>query len=138
MAESKKGSCLCGGVRYEVTGPLRIVRNCHCTLCRKHTGHYGAFTAAWHRDFTLTEDRGLKWYHASEEARRGFCGECGATLFFEMLGDEKISIAAGSLDGATGLKTIGDIFVADKGDYYELDEGPHRFPQFGEVLPMPQ
>ena len=67
-----------------------------------------------------------------------FCHECGATLFFEMKGEERISIAAGSLDGATGLETIGDIFLADKGDYYVVEDGPHKYPQFGEALPMPE
>lgn len=133
----KTGSCLCGAVSYQVSGPLKAVVGCHCSLCRKSTGHFLAFTAAWHRDFRITSDRGLKWYHASEGARRGFCGDCGATLFFETLGTDKISIAAGTFDGATGLATAAHIFVADKGDYYALDDGAPQFPQGGDNVPMP-
>ena len=57
----KKGSCLCGAVAYEVSGPLRQAVACHCGLCRKSGGNFIAFSNAWHRDFKLTEERGLKW-----------------------------------------------------------------------------
>ena len=53
------------------------------------------------------------------------------------LGDDKISIAAGSLDGATGLATAAHIFVADKGDYYGLDDDAPQYPQGGDSVPMP-
>ena len=58
-------------------------------------------------------------------------------MFFETLGGDKISIAAGTLDGETGLKTAAHIFVADKGDYYTLDDGAPRYPQGGDTVPMP-
>ena len=138
MVEVNKGSCLCGGVQVEVTGPLRAIRNCHCTLCRKQTGHYASFTAARQCELSFAEDRGLKWYRSSDECRRGFCGECGATLFFEVMGQEKISVAAGSLDGATGLEVVGHIFVADKGDYYELEDNLPKDPQGSPPPPMPE
>src|SRR5208282_6413584 len=57
-----KGSCLCGGVRYEVRGPLRDVIACHCSQCRRTTGHYMAATAAKRAHFTVTRDDGLRWY----------------------------------------------------------------------------
>ena len=77
------GSCLCGAVRYEVDPPLRDVILCHCEMCRKAHGHIGAYTAAPKSALRVTESRGLKWYASSAIARRGFCGECGGTLFWE-------------------------------------------------------
>jgi hypothetical protein len=124
----QNGSCLCQAVRYRVSGPLRPVVNCHCSQCRKQSGHFMPATAAAKADFTLLEDRGLAWYHASEIARRGFCRECGSTLFWERHGADYIAIAAGSLDGPTGLKTTAHIFCADKGDYYDLDDGLPQYP----------
>jgi hypothetical protein len=82
-----------------------------------------AATAARRRDFRLLQESGLRWYASSEQARRGFCGQCGSTLFWEGHGRDYISIAAGTLDGPTGLTCACHIFVADKGDYYRIDDG---------------
>ena len=118
--KATKGSCLCGAVRFEITGPLRQVIGCHCTQCRKQTGHHMAATQAKLSDLTISEDRGLHWYEASDTAKRGFCKECGSTLFWQRHGADKIAIAAGSIDGPTNLKIIKHIYIADKGDYYDL------------------
>ena len=63
------GSCLCGAVAFQAT-PDRHVIDCHCTQCRKQSGHFWAATFAWHRDFRLTRDEGLRWYRASPAATR--------------------------------------------------------------------
>ena len=115
------GSCLCGAVRYEVAGPLRDVVECHCAMCRKTHGHIGAYTAAPKGALHIVERRGLKWYASSEKARRGFCSECGGTLFYEPLQKDYMAIAAGTLDPPTGLKTNLQIYVASRGDYYEIN-----------------
>ena len=120
---SASGRCLCGAVAYELRGPLRAVVNCHCGQCRRTHGHVAAYTNLPRTNLTLTEARGLKWYASSGSARRGFCGECGASLFWDRLDGDTISVAAGTLEAPTGLTTAADIFVADKGDYYELPEG---------------
>ena len=117
----KTGKCLCGAVRYEVDPPLRDVVLCHCEMCRKAHGHVGAYTAAPKAALRLTETRGLRWYVSSPIARRGFCGECGGTLFWEGRDRDTISIAAGTLDGPTGLSTTLQIHVEDAGDYYHVD-----------------
>ena len=117
------GGCLCGAVRYEVRGPLRSVVACHCSQCRRMTGHFLAATAAREGDLAITRAATLKWYSASEGARRGFCAGCGSTLFWHGSGRDTVAIAAGSIDGATGLKLVQHIYTADKGDYYELDDG---------------
>ncbi len=119
----KTGGCHCGDVRYRVAGPLRQVVGCHCRQCRKQTGHYLAATGTRVKYLEMTEDRGLKWYRASNTARRGFCGTCGSTLFWQADGADQIAIAAGSLDGDTGLAITAHVFVADKGDYYEIADG---------------
>ncbi|HEY3178325.1 MAG TPA: GFA family protein [Casimicrobiaceae bacterium] len=115
------GSCLCGAVRYQVIGVLRDVVLCHCRMCRKSQGHVGAYAAAPKNALRLIESRGLKWYRSSDVARRAFCSECGGTLFWEGIEQETISIAAGTLDSPTALKTVVQIYVNDKGDYYDLD-----------------
>jgi hypothetical protein len=121
--ELHRGSCLCGAVRYEVRGPLRSVIGCHCTQCRKQTGHYMAATAAKHEHFKIIKDEGLRWYHSSDTAERGFCRVCGSTMFWQGKGRDYVAIAAGSVDGETGLSVAGHIFCGDKGDYYEIKDG---------------
>jgi hypothetical protein len=115
------GGCLCGRVRYEVRGKLRDVIACHCVQCRRTSGHFVAATACRRRAFSLVKDDTLKWYVAVSGFRRGFCSECGSSLFFEEEGSERVSIAAGSLDEPHGLKIAAHIFLSEAGDYYEID-----------------
>jgi len=117
----RTGRCLCGAVSYEATGALRDVVVCHCRMCRKAHGHIGAYTASARDALRLVEARGLKWYRSSAQARRGFCSECGATLFWDGEGRDTMSIAAGTLDEPTGLATALQIHVASAGDYYAVD-----------------
>jgi hypothetical protein len=125
------GRCLCGAVRYEVNGPLRDVLLCHCVECRRWSGHAFAATAARRDDLVLLEDASLRWVASPESssgARRGFCTECGSSLFWEAAGADSISIAAGTVDGPTDLRLVGHVYAAHGGDYYELpDDGLPRW-----------
>ncbi|NQV47589.1 MAG: GFA family protein [Rhodospirillaceae bacterium] len=123
------GHCLCGGVSYRASGPIRDVVNCHCGQCRRTHGHFVAYCKVSKDGFELVEERSLKWYRASDLARRGFCSECGASLFWEGDASGQIGIAAGTLDEPTGLKTIRHIFCEDKGDYYEITDGLEQLPR---------
>ena len=117
---SVTGGCLCSEVSFRVTGPLRPVIACHCTQCRRTSGHYTAATSAPREAVEIEGD--VEWYASSEEAKRGFCPICGSNLFWDDGGD-RLAIFAGSLDGPTGLKMEGHIFCGDKGDYYEIKDG---------------
>src|SRR6266540_596053 len=119
------GACLCGAVRYEVRGPLRDVLVCHCEECRRWSGHLFAATAARREDLALVEMRGLRWIaspKSESRARRGFCGECGASLFWDAPERDTISIAAGTLDPPTGLRLMAHVYTSQAGDYYDLPE----------------
>ena len=120
---SVRGSCLCGGVRFSVNGPLRDAVACHCAQCRKTSGHFVAATSARREDVTMLSDATLAWYRSSRAARRGFCNVCGASIFWDRIDGPRLSIHAGVLDAPTGLRLIGHIFCADKGDYYDIDDG---------------
>ena len=127
-ADRATGGCLCGAVRYEVRGRLRDVTVCHCGQCLRTHGHAAAYAAAGTDALVLTEDRGLKWYVSSATARRGFCAECGASLFWEPRGGGHTAVAAGTLDRPTGLRTVAHIFTADKGDYYDITDDLAQWP----------
>jgi len=137
MQRTISGGCLCGNVRYEVRGKLRDVIACHCSQCRRSTGHFLAATAARLRDFRVLADAELRWYAASDSARRAFCGRCGSTLFWQPNGRDYISISAGTLDGTTGLTSVQHIHVADKGDYYSIDDGLPQSADGSFAVPIP-
>ncbi len=117
------GGCLCGSVRYRATGPLRDVLVCHCTQCRRQSGHIAAYTSVPLDRFRLERDTALSWYRASTSAERGFCRVCGSNLFWKPAAEAYISITAGTLDGPTSLSIEEHVFCADKGDYYQIDDG---------------
>ncbi len=121
------GGCLCGAVRYEVRGSLHDVVNCHCQMCLRIHGHYGAYASVARKDFSFLMDDTLQWYRSLEDdsdgnVYRGFCSQCGSSLFWKVKGKGEMSIAAGSLDQPTNLKTAAHIWVSTAGDYYEIND----------------
>lgn len=119
-----KGSCLCGVVSFEVTCNLPAPDACHCSNCRKHSGHFFASTDVPRTALTIHGSHNLTWFLSSEKVRRGFCSICGSSLFFDPI--EKtdwIGIAMGAFDLPTHTQLGIHIFVADKGDYYDIEDG---------------
>jgi hypothetical protein len=64
----------------------------------------------------------VRWFATSARGRRGFCANCGSSLFFEHAGEARLGIA-GSLDQPSGLEAIGHEYVADKADYVRIEDG---------------
>ena len=126
---SVKGSCECQGVVFELIGELRAVVFCHCSQCRKTSGHYWAATQVSKGNLNLIKATSLSWYKSSDKARRGFCSVCGSSMFYERKGIDKISVSAGSLEIPTSLDRMRHIYVASKGDYYDISDD---LPQFEE------
>ena len=125
-ASKTTGGCLCGAVRYEIIGNLRNIVNCHCSKCRRFHGNFGAYTSISEKDLILVKKEGLKWFHSitdeTADVYRGFCSHCGSSLFWHPKGRVNISVAAGSLDEPTHLKTMGHIWLSQAGDYYSIDD----------------
>jgi hypothetical protein len=130
---SVKGSCLCGGIQYEVTAFGTVV-NCHCSMCRKATG--AAFrtratvpTAAFR---WLAGEALVSKYESSPGETRTFCRVCGATLatFFRDHPDQ-IGLPLGTLDGDPGVRPSAHVFVDSKAPWFEIADG---LPQFSEKL----
>lgn len=122
-----EGSCLCGAVRFRTKGALRGVVYCHCTQCRKQSGHHYASTNVGDDRLTVDGAENLAWFASSADAKRGFCKTCGSALFWKHRKLDYTSINAGAFDNPTGLAGAMHIFVADKGDYYAIADD---LPQF--------
>ncbi len=120
------GSCLCGAVRFEVSGELHPPDACHCTMCRKTSGHYWASTDVPDGQVTIHGTDRVTWYQSSAKVRRGFCGTCGSALFWDPIFQPRIAIAMGAFDRPTGTRLAAHIHVADQGDYYDLADDVPR------------
>jgi hypothetical protein len=121
-----KGSCLCGAVTFEAEGDLKGPDGCHCVQSRKWTGHFLASTEVPRTALTIRGEEHLAWFESSVKVRRGFCSRCGSSLFFDPLDRQKhewIGIAMGAFDTPTHTHLALHIFVAEKGDYYEITDG---------------
>jgi len=118
-----KGSCQCGAVTYTLAQAPTEATACHCTQCRKQSGHFFASANLPKAAVELSGKENLTWYQSSEKVRRGFCGKCGSWLFWEPIFKDWTSVALGSLDNPTGVKLERHIFVAHKGDYYVIGDG---------------
>ena len=123
------GSCLCGAIRFEATSINSDPDACHCSQCRNQSGHVWASVGVLHEALTISGEDSLRWYAASAKARRGFCGTCGSFLFWEPSHKDYVTVALGACDSPTGLKLAKHIYVADKGDYYDIGDGLPQDPQ---------
>jgi len=115
-----KGSCLCGDIRFTVTGEPFDPAACHCGQCRKMSGHVWA--AAVVRADGIEIEGEVRWFEASQRARRGFCPRCRSFLFWQEYGSENMDFALGAVDGPTGMHLGRHIFIESKGDYYDIAE----------------
>jgi hypothetical protein len=118
-----RGGCTCAAVRYALSERPSAATACHCTMCRRQSGHFFASANVPKAAVHLEDAAPLGWYVSSAKVRRGFCTQCGAALFWEPLFRDWTSVALGSIDGPTGLALERHIFVADKGDYYDIGDG---------------
>lgn len=114
------GSCLCGAITFQAAGAARDPAACHCTQCRKQSGHHWASVQVM--DDALTVNGTPKWFAASDTAKRGFCPDCESFLFWKGRADPDTGVALGALDGPTGLRLERHIFTTDKGGYYDIND----------------
>jgi hypothetical protein len=136
MTEIRQGGCLCGAVRFRTKGELRGVVYCHCSQCRRQTGHFYAATDVEDSRLEVEGMEKVTWYAASDFAKRGFCGTCGSALFWKRNGADVTSIMAGGFDQPSGLVAQAHIFVAGKGDYYEICDGLPQFARSSPSVPV--
>lgn len=125
-----KGSCLCGGIRYEIDGNLGPVANCHCTQCRKASG--ASFTTSASvpaTSFRLVAGAELlREWESSPGVRRCFCGRCGSSIVKR--NDAKpdtVRLRLGTLDTDPGVKPSKHIFVGSKAGWVDITDGLPAF-----------
>jgi len=129
------GACLCGGVRYRVTGPFLRAGHCHCSRCRRHSGAAVCTQGRVLReDFQLTSGVELiRAYRPADGAVKAFCSVCGSSLFGGTWPDgPEISIRLGTVDGDPGIRPQYHTHVRSRAPWDEIHDG---LPQYDEGLP---
>lgn len=124
MTETLKGQCLCGAVKFSGK-PDGGIGVCHCGQCRK-TGAGPFMEVDMKTGVSFQADETLKWFRSSEKGERGFCTNCGSTLFWRSVGaGAAMSVSAHALQDDHGLELEQHIWVDDKPDWYEFaDDAP--------------
>jgi hypothetical protein len=131
MAETLGGSCLCGGVRFEVDLPFTRAIHCHCSRCRKHSGAFGLTVGHIPRaQFRLLEGEELIRVYDPGGALKAFCVQCGSSLFGGQWPEgERISVRLGALDGDPQVRPSRHSYVDSRAPWDELpDDGLPRYP----------
>ncbi len=111
------GGCLCGAVRFTAAPVAHEVGACHCSMCRKWTA--GPFLVLECGGTVQIDDSSsLGIYRSSEWAERGFCTECGTSLFYRMVGKDFYAVSAEAFDDTSGFGFTSQIFIDEKPAYY--------------------
>jgi hypothetical protein len=127
------GSCLCGGVRFEVDPPFIRAGHCDCSRCRKHSGTFGLTQARVSREqFRLLKGGELiRVYGKGEGAVKAFCTVCGSSLFGGTWPDgAQVSIRMGAFDTDPGIRPQFHTYVASRAPWDEIAD---NLPQFEEA-----
>ena len=129
------GSCLCGKVRYRVSGKLGPLAYCHCTECQRASGTAFAANApvrARYLEFASGRDA-IREYESSPGKFRAFCSGCGSPLYSRVEADpDTFRLRVGCLDGDPERRPIGHFWVSDAAAWHEIDD---ELPRFERDLP---
>jgi len=126
--KSLSGSCLCGGITYEIYAPLSDVINCHCSMCRKaHGAAFRTRASIKSADFKFLSGEGLLTYYESSPGEwRSFCSICGSNLItkFSQFPDV-YGFPLGTLDTDPEIRIERHVFTRYKASWYDItDELP--------------
>jgi hypothetical protein len=138
MTGAATGGCLCGGVRFEISGPWLRASHCHCERCRRHSGTAMLTQGRVRREhFRLVQGEELvRLYGEDGYANKAFCSVCGSSLFGGSWPDgEEISIRLGTIDGDPGIRPQFHTFTASKAPWDVICDG---LPQHPERYGAPQ
>ena len=132
--ENAKGSCLCGEVRYEITGNIGIFQYCHCSQCRKVTGSAHAsnlFVSP--NQFNWLSGESLVGTYAPVHTKHfatAFCKQCGASLPWRTKTGKVVVIPAGTLDTEPAIQPSQNIFYASRAPWYTPAD---QLPKYDEL-----
>ncbi len=125
-----EGHCMCGAVKFAVTPPSLFFGHCHCHYCQQ--AHGAAFVswvgAAEERFRLLARSDEPRWYQSSLQSRRGFCANCGTTLFFaSTLCPGEIHVTRTSIQGPIDREPQCHVFYDQHAEWIEVGDSLPRY-----------
>jgi len=127
------GSCLCGRVRYEISGPLEAALNCHCSMCRKaHGTAFRSRAGVRAKDFRwVSGEELITWFESSTGNHRGFCSRCGSPLLSRFDSRPDVyGLPLGCLDTDPGVSPGMHVFVGSKAPWFDITDALPRYQEF--------
>ena len=126
MTQKSEGSCQCGAVKFQVSGPFESFFLCHCSRCRKDTGSAHAanlFSTVAKITWLSGEDR-IKTYRVPESRHeKSFCSECGSAVPGIQMDGALLVVPAGSLDTPVDIRPNAHICLSSRANWDDgLDE----------------
>ena len=126
------GSCLCGGIQFEISGDLAPIQVCHCSQCRKAQG--GPVATNIPVDVAALKiiqgSELIKEFESTPGKVRAFCTECGSPLFSKRSSKPGVvRIRAGSLDGDLATAPVFHFYVASKANWWPISDGLPQYPE---------
>ena len=123
---SREGGCLCGHIRYRVSGNIIDSGYCHCRICQRSAG---APVLAWFtvetRQFHYSNGKPTS-YTSSLKAVREFCRECGTQLVYRASTGDKVDITTASLDAPDGVEPQYHIWRSSRIAWFETKDALPR------------
>jgi hypothetical protein len=133
MSSKHSGSCLCGAVRFEITGNFERFYLCHCEYCRKDTGSaHGAnlFSSTATIEWLAGEEKVSVFNLPSTRHRNSFCSICGSALPDIQMNGALLKVPAGSLDSDVPLRPDAHIYFLSKANW---DEALEKVPRMARL-----
>jgi len=128
MSGTLTGGCLCGKVRYRVTGSPNNVTYCHCETCRRAAGSPVVVWAEYPVSRVELDQSAMQFYTSSDIAERGFCPRCGSTLTFQYTrGRENIDVSVATLDDPARLPPEDHLWTRSRIDWFEVEDSLPRY-----------
>ncbi len=132
--QSINGSCLCGAIKYRITGPIKVFQYCHCSRCRKFTGSaHAANLFVPPEQFSWTQGEASLGRYEHPDAKyfaTTFCKQCGSSMPWAVQGGKNIVVTAGTLDEDPGIRPMWNIFWASRACWFEGTEALPKHEQF--------
>lgn len=132
------GSCLCGGVKYQINGTLSGALNCHCSMCRKaHGAAFRSRARVEAADFEFLEGGHLvKFYESSPGTHRGFCSNCGSPVLSRFDDDNTCyGLPLGALDTNPGVRPDRHVYVGEKAPWFDIADDLPQYTEADRVCP---